>query len=305
MNAEGPSAQLCADVADALRLPHPGLVEKDFHVVRALAALQRVDAEGARLVFGGGTSLCRAYRLIERMSEDIDLRIVATAPLSDGGRRRFRKAVTEALLSAGFTFDPDNRDHLAVHDGGRTFVYNLPYPRASASVASLRPIVKVEISSWPLQCAPAPCAVSTFVSQARERPAELPEILCVDVAETAADKFVALTRRIAEEQVAEGSRDASLLRHIYDLHRITPVIDLKLVQPVLQSIMESDRKTRGARLSAYSEDPRAVSRNALRLLAEDEAYAAAFAEFQRDMVYGVKASLADCLPVLDQYAELM
>lgn len=75
------TAELCVDVADALGLPHPGLVEKDFHVVRALRALAGIAHTGATLAFGGGTSLCRAYRLIDRMSEDIDLRIASDVPL--------------------------------------------------------------------------------------------------------------------------------------------------------------------------------------------------------------------------------
>lgn len=141
---------LCIDVAEALRLPHPGLVEKDYHVVRALQALSEVEHAGARLVFGGGTSLCRAYRLIERMSEDIDLRVASDQPLTDGGRRKFRAAVSKSLIAAGFEFDPENRDHLAVHDSGRTLVYHLPYVQGTTSVASLRAGVKVEISSWPL-----------------------------------------------------------------------------------------------------------------------------------------------------------
>ena len=96
------TAALCSDVAAALGLPHPGLVEKDFHVVRALRALGAVESKGASLVFGGGTSLCRAFRLIERMSEDIDLRIVSREALSQGERKAFRGKVTECLVAAGF-----------------------------------------------------------------------------------------------------------------------------------------------------------------------------------------------------------
>lgn len=146
MNAEL-TPELCVDVADALGLPHPGLVEKDYHVVRALQALKDVEYSSSHLVFGGGTSLCRAYRLIDRMSEDIDLRIASGKPLTDGGRRKFRAAVSESLIAVGFEFDPENPEHMAVHDGGRTFVYNLPYVQATTSVSSLRPGVKVEISS--------------------------------------------------------------------------------------------------------------------------------------------------------------
>ena len=52
-------------------LPSPALVEKDFHVVKALAAIAAVHTAPLGLVFGGGTALARAHRLIRRMSEDI------------------------------------------------------------------------------------------------------------------------------------------------------------------------------------------------------------------------------------------
>ena len=58
-------------------LPSPALVEKDFHVVKALAAIAAVKTAPLQLVFGGGTALSRAHRLIRRMSEDIDLKIIA------------------------------------------------------------------------------------------------------------------------------------------------------------------------------------------------------------------------------------
>jgi predicted nucleotidyltransferase component of viral defense system len=65
-------------VQEYFGLPSPALVEKDFYVVKALAAIAAVEKEAlhVRLVFGGGTALSRAHRLIRRMSEDIDLRIV-------------------------------------------------------------------------------------------------------------------------------------------------------------------------------------------------------------------------------------
>ena len=157
----------CIDVADALNLPHPGLVEKDFHVVRALRALNGIADKNSHLVFGGGTSLCRAYRLIERMSEDIDLRIVSANPLTNSERREFRQKVTDCLLTAGFRFDPQNLVQLNVCDGGRTFVFNLPYVPVTDRVTSLRPGVKVEISSWPLLRLPMMRPVSSFFAEAR------------------------------------------------------------------------------------------------------------------------------------------
>ncbi len=55
-------------------LPSPVLVEKDWYVARALAAINSADVKPFRLVFSGGTALSRAHRLTRRMSEDIDLK---------------------------------------------------------------------------------------------------------------------------------------------------------------------------------------------------------------------------------------
>ncbi|MDE0031222.1 MAG: nucleotidyl transferase AbiEii/AbiGii toxin family protein [Deltaproteobacteria bacterium] len=52
----------------------PGYVEKDFWVCLVLDALFNRQPEGhPRLLFKGGTSLSKAFALIERFSEDIDL----------------------------------------------------------------------------------------------------------------------------------------------------------------------------------------------------------------------------------------
>ena len=66
-------------VQEHFGLASPALVEKDLYVLKAMAAIAAIDMQALplRLVFGGGTALSRAHRLIQRMSEDIDLRIVA------------------------------------------------------------------------------------------------------------------------------------------------------------------------------------------------------------------------------------
>jgi Nucleotidyl transferase AbiEii toxin, Type IV TA system len=55
-------------------LPSPTLVEKNWRIVQALAAIVAAETTPLRLVFGGGTALSRAHRLIRRMSEDIGRR---------------------------------------------------------------------------------------------------------------------------------------------------------------------------------------------------------------------------------------
>lgn len=64
-------------LATANRLGAPvGNVEKDFWVCWTLNALyQERPAGGPRLLFKGGTSLSKAYGLIQRFSEDIDITV--------------------------------------------------------------------------------------------------------------------------------------------------------------------------------------------------------------------------------------
>ncbi len=51
------------------------ILEKDVIVVEALRAIAAIKIAGLTLTFSGGTCLAKAYKLLERMSEDIDLRV--------------------------------------------------------------------------------------------------------------------------------------------------------------------------------------------------------------------------------------
>jgi len=105
--SDKPSLQDLLEVQRHFGLPSPALVEKDWYVVKALAAIATADTAPFRLVFGGGTALSRAHRLIRRMSEDIDLKIVSASPATRPALRQLRDTLTDALLEAGFQFRRD------------------------------------------------------------------------------------------------------------------------------------------------------------------------------------------------------
>ena len=67
----------CAQAAAQLGLP-PASVEKDFWVCWILRELVNLPEWGERLSLKGGTSLSKAWHVIERFSEDIDLVIDRT-----------------------------------------------------------------------------------------------------------------------------------------------------------------------------------------------------------------------------------
>ena len=120
-------------------LPSPALVEKDFYVVKALAAIAAINPAPLRLVFGGGTALSRAHRLVRRMSEDIDLRIVVDNNRSArGALRRVRMRIKEALLGAGFKFDPADPAYRKSGNESRYTIYRLPYEPVTMQPATAR-----------------------------------------------------------------------------------------------------------------------------------------------------------------------
>src|SRR6202011_2320139 len=110
-----------------------------------------VDAVPFRLVFGGGTALSRAHRLIRRMSEDIDLKIVSHAQLARPALRHLRDVITTALLEAGFQFDPETPAHRESGNASRYTVYRLPYAPIVAGAGTLRPEIQIETAVWPLR----------------------------------------------------------------------------------------------------------------------------------------------------------
>jgi predicted nucleotidyltransferase component of viral defense system len=112
--------------AAARRDVTPIIIEKDFWVCWTLRRLMSVPVLGDNLTFKGGTSLSKAYGIIERFSEDIDLtigrsapRIVDTSPPMEEGvsgserKRRIQGLKAAAQLYVGEIALPELGDAIA------------------------------------------------------------------------------------------------------------------------------------------------------------------------------------------------
>ena len=64
---------LFGNAADRAGIKNPAIVEKDFWVCFILNYLFHMSPWPRAFIFKGGTSLSKAYHVIERFSEDIDL----------------------------------------------------------------------------------------------------------------------------------------------------------------------------------------------------------------------------------------
>jgi predicted nucleotidyltransferase component of viral defense system len=291
------------EVQEHFGLPSAALVEKDFRVVQALAAIIAIDAAPCRLVFGGGTSLSRAHRIIRRMSEDIDLRIVSDREPTRPTLRRLRETTTKELLAAGFRFDPNNSAHRESRNQSRYTIYRLPYDPLLRGEGALRPEIQIEVSVWPLRMQAINLPVSSFVAEAFQRPPEIANIACVSIVETAADKFVALTRRVgAEIANADRARDDTLVRHIYDLHMARDRYDPVEVASLLHAIMLADAEAYGNQFPAYRDNPLAETLRAVDDLQNDPTFGQQYEEFQRNMVYGDQVDYSACMATLRDLA---
>ncbi len=166
------------EVQAFFRLPSVALVEKDFQVVRAIGVLAELDTTPFKLIFCGGTALARAHRLVRRMSEDVDFKVVfpTPTPLSTGQLRpqlsRLRERVTAALQAEGFPFEPVDKVNPRSMDANQYMVWQLPYENDGAG-EGLRPTIKVELNYSPLRAPAVMLPVSSFVAEALGQPPEL------------------------------------------------------------------------------------------------------------------------------------
>jgi predicted nucleotidyltransferase component of viral defense system len=163
--SDRPTLEELIEVQEHFGLPSPALVEKDWFVVKALAAIAAIDTAPFDLTFGGGTALSRVHGLIKRMSEDIDLKIVADHNATRGNLRKLRSAITDALLGAGFFFDPTNPKHRLTMYEGRYTLYQLPYQAIAKGEGVLRPEIQIETSVWPRRKPSTEKPVRSFIAE--------------------------------------------------------------------------------------------------------------------------------------------
>lgn len=93
------------------------------------------------------------------------------------------------------------------------------------------------------------------------------------------------------------------MRHIYDLHVIAEHYDPADVAALAREVMQSDAQTYGDQFPAYRDNPLAETLRAVEGIAADPRFAADYATFRRDMVYGEAPDFATALQTLKRIAQ--
>lgn len=294
-----PDNKTLLEVQDYFGLPSPSLVEKDWFVVQALAAIHDVQVDGLTLAFGGGTALGRAYRLIERMSEDIDLRIIGENAESRGSLKRLRNEVNKRLEAAGFQV----KDHYVVKQNDSYVRYDLPYEPIAKGEGVLRPEIKIEIAAFPICRETEKRSVSSFVAEANRAAPEAIDVACVRLVETAADKFVALGRRAGFAFAGLGNLDHTLVRHVYDLSRMDGHYDADDAVAIALKTMKEEAEKRADEYPAYKDDPKSETLKVFEIMPNNVPFTEGYAKLLGDLVYGEKKEFSLAFKAIQQFAD--
>jgi hypothetical protein len=277
--------RLVEDIAGRLR-SDPGLVEKDWHITRAVGVLAAFDHGAAVAAFGGGTSLSKGWGLIKRFSEDIDLKVSMPAGASRNKAKKDRSSYQErvlgAMIEAGFVLagEPSKRDE------NRFFSADLFYPSMFDTGRGLRPHIRVEMSLT----APAPALppitrpIASLIVAVQGKPPEVAAFLCVDPVETAADKLSALGWRVQARRRENENDDPTIVRHVHDLAALkASVIASDEFASLVRKAMAED-EGRGGDAITYS-DPAELFADMLDRLGTDPLWATEYGDYVRQVSF--------------------
>jgi len=196
-----------------------GLIEKDWHAVRALRVIASLGKDGPVPVFSGGTSLNKGWALIQRFSEDLDFK-VAPRTGRRAERRAFRNRVLNALAEAGFELVGQP----LVLNESRTFKANFAYGGQFGTAAGRRPHLRIEMTFEASALPPVPRPLQSLIGSAQRAAPEIGDFPCLDPIETAADKMSALAWHILSWTSGSDEDDPAVIRHLHDLAALERLI---------------------------------------------------------------------------------
>jgi predicted nucleotidyltransferase component of viral defense system len=211
-------------VAEGITALPDVILEKDVHVTDVLHAISKIEHKDVELVFCGGTSLSKAHGLIERMSEDIDLKVAVRDGHGLSGSAlkahlsALKAAVIDELKSMGFEFiEAESK----ARNSNRYFASGWLYQSMYQGHGSLRPHLSLEFTVRTPRFATTKMPISYLIDRLAQRESQTVHMSCIAVEETLAEKVLSFLRRHAEHRAGvRNDWDEALVRHIYDTYCI-------------------------------------------------------------------------------------
>jgi hypothetical protein len=256
--------ELIRIVANQLSLI-PTLVEKDYWIMHCLYGLQQA---GLSFELKGGTSLSKGYKIINRFSEDIDIRIEPPAymkvetnpkrekPAHCESRRRFYDWLAETIKIDGIieVLRHTSYDDKTFRNGG----IKLNYPATTGSTPGLKEGILLEVG-FDVVTPNTPKDIGSWAYDFAEGKVLLKDnrakgVLCYHPGYTLVEKLQTISTKYRQQQ-EKGSFPTNFLRHYYDVYCL-------LAEPTVLSFIgtadyQNHKKARfrAADMQVISENP--------------------------------------------------
>lgn len=285
----------------------PALVEKDYWIMHCLYGLQRL---GMMFELKGGTSLSKGFRIIDRFSEDIDIRIDPpgdhdvktgrnhTKPAHAKSRQNFYDWLTQSIRIDGITEIARDTafDNATFFSGGIRLFYesvNGPLKGLKDGILlevgfdDVTPNTPTDISSWAYDYAAG--KVDAIDNRAKA-------VACYDPGYTLVEKLQTISTKFRKQQET-GTFPANFMRHYYDVFCL-------LRRSEVQVFIGTDRyKAHKAKRFPKADNPHIATNQAFLLDDPDTrmTYQAAYAATSA-LYYGVKPTFEGILTEIGRWA---
>ncbi len=243
---------LVETVADSEKINDPALVEKDYWIMHTVFGLKQL---GLTFELKGGTSLSKGFGIIQRFSEDIDIRIepfdglqVDTNPAHERpkqveSRRQFFDKLRDKIKIPGvIAVERETAyDDASLRNAGLRLRYETKFGPIQGLKDGIllevgfdqtTPNTAVTISSWVLQFAD-----KRQLKYTDNRALEIP---CYNPEYTFVEKVQAVVRKYGQFK-GTGKLPTNFLRHYYDIHQL---LDVEAVQKFIGSPEYAEHKTK-------------------------------------------------------------
>jgi len=269
-------------------------LEKDYIVTDALQALFSLQHPQFDFVFCGGTCFSKAYGSLDRISEDVDIKVIlkpeiifSKSELRDA-LSQLKPTVISALVKAGFDEKDINKQ---ASDENKHLVFDANYDTHFIKAKEMRSNMKLELNYTTLALAPQDRPIGLLLTGLSDGKPYTFQTKCVDLREGLIEKLISFPRRLAMHLV-DSSRelDKTLVRHLFDVHQIIKahpgVLDeTQLLQNILIGKLNQDAKDFANQHPEFLIDPLGELRKAMIFAKESPIISTMYINFIRDMVY--------------------
>lgn len=216
----------------------PSIIEKDYYVT---LFLKRIVELQPNIIFKGGTSLSKCYKVINRFSEDIDLNIDTGSKPTEGQRKKLKENIVSIIDEFGFTLD--NADNVRSRRNYNRYI--IEYPTVFSSDFLKEHLIietAVYIKAYPCERLQATSIIYDYLKQngyedlIQKYGLEPFELNVQTASRTLIDKLYALGDYYLSNAVQEHSR------HIYDIFKLSDIVSLDSNLKQLVSEVFDERK---------------------------------------------------------------